>query len=266
MNDKNVRPRGIIALVLGIVLSVGFVSTNAIAKPAPVTKITFKLDDHHVPPGAAVTSDILVRTRSNHEWVPFAGAPLSVRVDGTDVLTVVTGVDGHATVSYVAPEGGHVMRVVFLGDDTHKRARRSQGFSVVAGATAVPAAPLLTATAGLAVVNLSWTVPFDGGSAITGYAIYRGTTSGGETLLTTVAPGTTYADASRHERDHLLLPRARDERRGRRRNVERGVRHTPVIEVVRGPKVRGRSHGSQRCPGAGPSWSRSLLSEGEEHG
>ena len=251
MNDKHVRPRGIIALVLGIVLSVGFVSTNAIAKPAPVTKITFKLDDHHVPPGAAVTSDILVRTRSNHEWVPFAGAPLSVRVDGTDVLTVVTGVDGHATVSYVAPEGGHVMRVVFLGDDTHKRARRSQGFSVVAGATAVPAAPLLTATAGLAVVNLSWTVPFDGGSAITGYAIYRGTTSGGETLLTTVAPGTTYADAFRHERDHLLLPRARDERRGRRRNVERGVRHTPVIEVVRGPKVRGRSHGSQRLPGSG---------------
>jgi len=143
-----------------------------------------------------VTSDVLVRTRSNHEWVPFAGAPLSVRVDGTDVLTVVTGVDGHATVSYVAPEGGHVMRVVFLGDDTHKRARRSQGFSVNAGATAVPAAPVLAATAGLAVVNLSWTVPFDGGSAITGYAIYRGTTSGGETLLTTVAPGTTYADFS----------------------------------------------------------------------
>ena len=116
MNDKNVRPRGIIALVLGIVLSVGFVSTNAIAKSSPVTKITFKLDDHHVPPGAAVTSDILVRTRSNHEWVPFASASLSVQVDGTQVLTVVTGVDGHATVSYVAPEGGHVMRVVFLGD------------------------------------------------------------------------------------------------------------------------------------------------------
>jgi titin len=37
-------------------------------------------------------------------------------------------------------------------------------------------------------------VPFDGGSAITGYTIYRGTTSGGETLFTTVAPGTAYAD------------------------------------------------------------------------
>ena len=60
----------------------------------------------------------------------------------------------------------------------------------------MPAAPLLTATAGLAVVNLSWTVPFDGGSAITAYAIYRATTSGGETLLTTVPPGTTYADVA----------------------------------------------------------------------
>jgi uncharacterized protein (DUF58 family) len=135
VNDKNIRPRGIIALMLGVVLSVGFLSTNAIAKPAPVTKITFKLSDHNVPPGAAVTGSILVRTRSNHEWVPFAGAPLSVRVDGTEVLTLVTGADGRATVSYVAPEGGHVMRVVFLGDDTHKRARRSQGFAVVAGAT-----------------------------------------------------------------------------------------------------------------------------------
>ena len=112
------------------------------------------------------------------------------------MLTLVTGADGRATVSYVAPAGGHVMRVVFLGDDAHKRARRSQGFAVVAGATAVPAAPVLTATAGLAVVNLSWTVPFDGGSAITGYAIYRGTTIGGETLLTTVVPGTAYPDAS----------------------------------------------------------------------
>ena len=194
MNDKNIRLRRTLVLVLGVVLCVGFVSTSAFAKPAPVTKITFKLDDHNVPPGAAVTSAVLVRTRSNHEWVPFAGAPLSIRLDGTEVLTLVTDAEGRATLSYVAPEGGHVMRVVFAGDETHKRARRSQGFAVVAGATAVPAAPVLTATAGVAVVNLSWTVPFDGGSAITAYNIYRGTASGGEAFLATVAPGTAYAD------------------------------------------------------------------------
>lgn len=194
MYDKNIRLHRTLVLILGVVLCVGFVSTSAFAKPAPVTKITFKLNDHNVPPGAAVTGSIVVRTRSNHEWMPFAGAPLSVRVDGTEVLALVTGTDGRATVSYVAPEGGHVMRVVFVGDSSHKRARRAQGFAVVAGATAVPATPVLTATAGTAVVNLLWTVPFDGGSAITGYTIYRGTISGGETLLTTVAPGTAYAD------------------------------------------------------------------------
>lgn len=194
MYDKKIGLRRTLVLILGIVMSVGFVSTSAVAKPAPVTKITFKLSDHNVPPGAAVTGSILVRTRSNHEWVPFAGAPLSIRLDGTEVLALVTDAEGRATVSYVAPEGGHVIRAVFEGDATHKRARRAQGFAVVVGATAVPAAPVLIATAGLVVVNLSWTVPFDGGSAITGYNIYRGTTSGGEALLATVAPGTAYAD------------------------------------------------------------------------
>ena len=194
MYDKNTRLHRTLVLILGVILCVGSISTSAVAKPAPVTKITFKLSDHNVPPGAAVTGSILVRTRSSHEWMPFAGAPLSVRVDGTEVMALVTGADGRATVSYVAPVGGHVMRVVFAGDASHKRAHRAQGFAVVAGATAVPAAPVLTATAGTAVVNLSWTVPFDGGSAISGYKIYRGTISGGETLLATVAPGTAYAD------------------------------------------------------------------------
>ena len=37
-------------------------------------------------------------------------------------------------------------------------------------------------------------MPFDGGSAITGYKVYRGTASGSETLLATIAPGTAYPD------------------------------------------------------------------------
>ena len=182
-----------LTLALAITLCVGFLATSAIAKPAPVTKIEFHLDDHNVPPGSAVTSAVSVRTRSGHAWVPFAGATLSVRVDGTQVLTVITDVNGMAAISYVAAAGGHVMKVVFAGDATHKRAQRAQGFSVVAGATADPAAPALTATADTLVVHLSWTVPFDGGSAITGYNVYRGTTSGGETLFATL-PVTTFYD------------------------------------------------------------------------
>ena len=56
--------------------------------------------------------------------------------------------------------------------------------------------PTLTATGAAGSVNLSWTVPPDGGSPISGYNIYRGT-SGGVTLLTSVSAGTTtYSDTS----------------------------------------------------------------------
>lgn len=186
--------RTVVALALGAMLSVGLLAGTAGAKPAPVTKIKFKIDDHNVPPGSAVTGSVLVRTRDRREWVPFAGAPLTVKVDGTQVLSLTTDANGMAEISYVAASGEHVMRVVFAGDATHKRARRAQGFAVVEGATAVPAAPVLTATPSTGVVNLSWTVPFDGGSAITAYNVYRGTSAGAETPLATVTTGTTYTD------------------------------------------------------------------------
>jgi hypothetical protein len=61
-----------------------------------------------------------------------------------------------------------------------------------------PSAPQnLQATAGEGQVNLSWTPPSDdGGAPITNYTIYRGTTSGGETRLTTIGSVTTYNDTS----------------------------------------------------------------------
>ena len=56
-----------------------------------------------------------------------------------------------------------------------------------AGAT-VPSAPtLVSAVAGNAKVTLTWTAPSsNGGSAILGYRVYRGTTAGGETLYSTL--------------------------------------------------------------------------------
>ena len=71
-------------------------------------------------------------------------------------------------------------------------------------ATATPAAvphppATLTATGGTTgsagVVNLSWTAPGDnGGSTITAYQVWRGTTSGSLSLLATVGTNTTYQD------------------------------------------------------------------------
>jgi fibronectin type 3 domain-containing protein len=62
----------------------------------------------------------------------------------------------------------------------------------------VPGAPTLnSATGGSGSVALSWSAPSsDGGSAITGYRIYRANVTGGETVLTTVGNVTSWTDTS----------------------------------------------------------------------
>ena len=64
------------------------------------------------------------------------------------------------------------------------------------GTAAAPGAPTLnSATAGSASVTLNWSAPAsDGGSALTGYRVYRSSSSGAETLLATVGLGTSYTD------------------------------------------------------------------------
>jgi fibronectin type 3 domain-containing protein len=64
--------------------------------------------------------------------------------------------------------------------------------------TTVPTAPVgLSASGGSSVINLSWSAPSsNGGSAITGYRIYRGATSGTETLFVSVGSTTSYSDTA----------------------------------------------------------------------
>ena len=69
-------------------------------------------------------------------------------------------------------------------------------FATCGGSATVPGAPTLSASAGNAVVHLSWTAPSDGGSPITNYKVYRATSSGAETLLTTLGNVTSYDDTT----------------------------------------------------------------------
>jgi hypothetical protein len=119
------------ALLVGVVVAAALVAGPAAAKQLPVTKIRFKVVDHEVTTGESILGDVAVFTRSGRKWVPLPGATLSLRVDGVEAGTLVTDADGRADVTYVTSlEGEHVMKVVFAGDDAHKRAQRAQGFSV----------------------------------------------------------------------------------------------------------------------------------------
>nr|MDP9342545.1 Ig-like domain-containing protein [Actinomycetota bacterium] len=128
------RNRGLVraggVLVAGMLL-VGIVAGTAAAqKVRPATsKMKFKLDSHTVVVGDQVTGTVHLWTRSNHHWVPLADSDLSVRLDGTEVATATTDSDGKASISLTSDTAGdHVIKVVYAGDDTHRKAQRAQGF------------------------------------------------------------------------------------------------------------------------------------------
>ncbi|HEX9377589.1 MAG TPA: Ig-like domain-containing protein [Actinomycetota bacterium] len=98
-------------------------------KPPAVTTMRFKLDAHQVAVGEAVTGSVRLFQHHGHTWTPVADASLSVRLDGTEVGTATTDADGRANVSATADTAGdHVVKVVYAGDDSHKRCWRAQGF------------------------------------------------------------------------------------------------------------------------------------------
>lgn len=177
-------PRKAISTAICVALGLTLLATPAGAKPPPVTKMSFKLDAHEVQAGEAVTGGVSAWTRSGNQWVPLPqGTMLSVQVDGLEVGTVATDVDGYADVSYAAAGGEHVMKVVFAGDVEHKRAQRAQGFEVAAAVA--PDAPVLTGSSpSTGLVVLDWIAPAnDGGSPITGYSVYRGDASNAEVFM-----------------------------------------------------------------------------------
>jgi fibronectin type 3 domain-containing protein len=111
-------------------------------------------------------------------------------------LSVTSGGSNSSTLSMTVPSntpaGAYTVTV------TGTNGSLSHSAIVMVNVQTVPSPPQsLGATAGNAQVTLYWSTPSsDGGSAITNYRIHRGTTSGTETLLTTIGNVLTYTDTS----------------------------------------------------------------------
>src|SRR2546426_3710263 len=138
----------------------------------------------------------------------FAGMWTTIQSGGTTVKTGYTPVTFTATTGtqYTVTVSNYQNYVFNHWDDGSTNAARTitptqsttltAYYSTGTPTSTVPSAPQnLQAAAGNAQVSLSWTAPSsNGGSAITNYKIYRSTSSGTETLLTTVGNVNSYTD------------------------------------------------------------------------
>jgi subtilisin family serine protease len=139
----------------------------------------------------------------------------------------------------------------FTGDPANSPVSgRYYGYTVWVGSAqpppTVPGAPNLTsATAGSGQVTLQWNAPAsNGGSAITNYRIYRGTSSGSETLLTTVGNQLSYVDNS----------------------VTNGTTYWYQVSAVNGVGEGPRSNERSATPQAGPTTVTFTESVGSDDG
>ena len=116
-----------------------------------------------------------------------SGAIPNVRI--TIAGTTTTYMDSGQVLNGGGVDSGHCLNGRFVSgrmDESHPWSQIGSGSPVA------PSAPQsLSATAGSGSVNLTWVTPAsNGGAAITGYNVYRGTSAGGESV-TPVAAGVT---------------------------------------------------------------------------
>jgi fibronectin type 3 domain-containing protein len=125
-------------------------------------------------------------------------ASVAFQVDGVTKVTDTASPYTYAWNTTAVANGQHTLTEVAT-DVAGNKSTSSVTVDVEngAGATAPGAPTLNSATPGNGSAALAWSAPSsDGGSAITGYKVYRGTTSGGETLLTTLGNVTSWNDTN----------------------------------------------------------------------
>jgi fibronectin type 3 domain-containing protein len=158
----------------------------------------FAAYDVAVAPGSPTLSATGGSTPSLSWTVPDdGGAPITsysvLRKAGAGSESVVATTPGTSFTDTTAPAGQSVTYRV-VATNSAGTGTPSNAVTVTTGAA--PAAPVLAAAEGLEKVSLTWAPPADNGSAVTGYVLSRGTSSGGETPLATLGAVTSYTDTA----------------------------------------------------------------------
>ena len=189
---RNYHGRYILTLVFALIflVSLGMISHNAFAQTA-------------LPPPSNLTAMAASSSQINLSWtapqsvIGVSGYKIERSLDGTTFTTIVSNTGSTAT---MYSDGGLAQGTTYTYRVSTIYPIGTSAPSNTASATTftVPSSPQnLQATAGDVQVTLLWNPPSNnGGSAITGYNVYRGTTAGGEstTPIATGITSTTYID------------------------------------------------------------------------
>ena len=159
------------------------------------------------PPSApAITSITAAIGSLTVNWnVPASGNPItsyrlyrstiSGSYSSSPYATITSGTSyGDNAVAYPT----HYYYKVSAVSSSGEGAKSSEATAVPLAPPTAPNAPSLTATSAIGGIKLSWTTPANGGSPITGYSVYRGTSANGEgaTAIASGLPTTSYTDTT----------------------------------------------------------------------
>jgi fibronectin type 3 domain-containing protein len=171
-------------------------NVSPLSNSVTVTVDSTPPDSSLTSPASGATVSGTVNVAASASDATSGVASVAFQVDGVTQTTDTAAPYTFAWNSAAVANGQHTLKEVAT-DVAGNQSNSSVTVNVQNGTSATaPGAPTLnSATAGNGSVALAWSAPSsDGGSAITGYKVYRGTSSGGETLLASLGNVTSWTD------------------------------------------------------------------------
>jgi len=173
---------------------------------APVAQLTFSQYSQVHCNGMRAIPDVALDADPNSgvavlDSTPYQGSSGWWTVGGTSVATPIWAAEASVqgvTLSSSTLYGSTIpFRDILTGSNGYSA---GPGLDLVTGRGSwanTPGTPTgLTATASSGSISLAWTAPSPGSASVSGYNIWRGTSSGGETELATGVSGTSFGDST----------------------------------------------------------------------